>query len=287
MSDDREGIIWLASYPKSGNTWLRVFLDAYHKDAEPDINALFGVFTDQAARWYQACSPDPVATMSDNELGLLRGAAMLNLRNSATVSPVLVKTHTANVRVGGSRMIPPALTKKVVYLIRDPRDVCLSYAKHFGITPHDAVDRMTCDAMAIFDDRELNLEKVRQYPTSWARHVQTYAEAEDLDVTVVKYEDLKANPTEQFGWILDWIGVPSDDDRIKRAVENSALAKLRAAEDRTGFRECSHKADRFFGQGMTGGWRDVMDEEDVAKLEAHACHVMDAFGYKLATRAAA
>lgn len=276
---EANGIVWLASYPKSGNTWLRSFIDAYHHDREPDINSMFGTVTDQAVRWYQACSPDNVQAMEPRIQALLRPAAMLNLSNSLTWDPKLVKTHNANIGMSGCRLIPAEVTRRVVYLVRDPRDVALSYAKHFGMELGVAVERMVDDRLMIHCKEETD-ERVPHWTTSWARHVQSYAEAHDLDVTVVRYEDLKADPVRYFSWILKWIEVDADEERVARAVEACRLERLRAQEDERGFREASTKADRFFGSGATGGWREVLSDDQVEMLEAHAGDVMRAFGYE-------
>ena len=280
-----EGITWLASFPKSGNTWVRLFIDAYHHDRAPDINSMFGTITDQALRWYQACSPDPVADMAPRELALLHPAAMMNLCNSLTYTPKLVKTHNANIGVSGCRLLPELLTERVVYVVRDPRDVVISYAKHFGIDIDTAIERLTDDRVSLFDP--LDRGKAQHWTCSWARHVQSFVQADDLSVTVIKYEELHQDPVKYFSWILKWLEIDPDPARVQRAVDNCALAKLQDQEAKRGFKECSHKADRFFGEGRAGGWRTRLMADQIERIEAHAGDVMRAMGYELESRAVA
>ena len=139
-------LIWVVSYPKSGNTWIRTLLRnyyRYHTDIEPiETN-------DMVPYFYHAVSPKSVYDLTPEELGMLRPAALMHniaLHTSATrAKPALIiKSHLMNYSYGGMPLWSPLWAPKVVYIYRDPRDILPSYADHLGIDHDKCVELMDC-----------------------------------------------------------------------------------------------------------------------------------------------
>ena len=134
-------ILWLASYPKSGNTWLRAFLANYLRNAaEPQaINALpeFALGDMRIEPYARISGKDPAA-MSRDEINRLRPQAH---RALAAASPGLVpvKTHSAIATVGGVPTITPEVTFGAIYVIRNPLDVAVSFSHHYAVSLDQAV----------------------------------------------------------------------------------------------------------------------------------------------------
>lgn len=278
---------WLASYPKSGNTWVRVFLTAYIIDCEPDINELVGTVSDQLPQAHRIGyeidihDVDPEHDILTRSMALLRIAYTYKKEKKIIIEdkefPLILKTHAANVVIHGMRLIPPTLTDKIVVIIRDPRDVAISFSKHFGYDLEKTVDLMISDQTTLEDSS--NREKSAHHATSWLNNVALYATATDLNITIVKYEQLKEDPIKYFTWILKWFNIPVDDDRVARAVKNCELSKLKKQEKEHGFSESSEKTEKFFGDGATGGWKGKLTDQQIRKLEHHAETMMVHFGY--------
>ena len=278
---------WLASYPKSGNTWVRIFLSAYIQDSSPDINKLIGTVSDQLPAAHHigyeldVNDVDPEHSVLTRSMALLRIAYTFKTHDDRVIDgkvlPLILKTHVANVVIHGMRLVPPTLTDKVVLVVRDPRDVVLSYAKHFGYSIDKAIDAMLNDQIVLSD--KSNREKAPHHTTSWRNHTFLYASATDLNVTIVQYEQLKEDPIKHFSWILEWLGIPVDKMRVKRAVVACELSKLRKQEDDKGFLEASDKTNRFFGKGKTGGWNSVLTLDQRKRLEDGCKDMMIEFGY--------
>jgi len=278
---------WLASYPKSGNTWVRIFLSAYITDCEPDINELVGTISDQLPSAHHIGYGIDINDIDKEHDILTRSMALLRIgytykkQEKVLVEgkefPLILKTHVANAIVHGMRLIAPTITDKVVVIIRDPRDVAISYSKHFGFNMDETVDSMINDQTMLSD--KSNREKSPHHTTSWLNNVILYAVATDLDVTIVKYEQLKEDPVKYFTWILEWYGIPVNEERVKRAVDNCELSKLRKQERENGFQEASEKAGKFFGKGATGGWEGKLTKAQQNKLENHCESMMIQFGY--------
>lgn len=272
------GILWLASFPKSGNTWLRAFLANLLSNArEPvDINALpqFG-WGDAKAELYETAAGRPIVEMTDEELHLLRPRVhrmMAGLRGGDTL---LAKTHNAVTTLGGVSTITPEVTAGAIYVIRNPLDVTVSYASHFGLSIDDTIDAMAADSNFITTSDKFVFQMLR----SWSSHVRSWTEAPGLDPLVLRYEDMARKPGKTFGKVVRFLGLPSPPGRIERAIRFSNFKELARQEARRGFVERSANADRFFRQGRPGAWRTALTGAQVARVIAAHREVMRAHGY--------
>lgn len=131
MEVERGGAIWLASFPKSGNTWLRCLLEAYRRNGVLDINDIRFSHSDGGGTLMQGVSPMPLQHLDFNSQMLLRPAAIFNQLCRLT-KPIYVKTHSANIQPDGlPPCIPEQWTERAVYVMRDPRSVVLSMSRFF------------------------------------------------------------------------------------------------------------------------------------------------------------
>jgi len=246
---DYRQIVWLASYPKSGNTWLRTFLDAYYLD-EIDINSLVCSVTDSTAtRSLTGNGEDPTTYPIDIQQ-LTRPMAMLRLVQQWTANrfadlPLFVKTHNAHMITNGIEWLPLQLTRAVIHIVRDPRDVLPSFAAHMGLDLDAGLEKM---------ESKYNVLKTPGVPSmadlisSWHMHTQSFINADTHNVQTFRYEDMKANPVDTFSKMLEHAGVTPDRDRVRKALEIVQIDKLRAQEASAGFTESSpHAKDQFFG----------------------------------------
>ena len=262
----QRNLVWLASYPKSGNTWLRVFLANYFLGgaAPVSINQIhqLGVM-DAATELYRRVAP-PDFRPADGAAALKLRRAVLDWVSRTGSDVIFVKTHALNGAVTGVEMAPAALTRAAIYILRDPRDVALSYARHFGTTPERAV--------AILGDPEARIvpsrTAVEQITASWSGNVDGWTGAKGFPVLALRYEDMLADPEQAFGRVLRHIGVPADPARLTQATRFSAFGELKAQEARDDFLEHGEKKDRFFHSGTSGQWRDgALAADLVARIE--------------------
>lgn len=279
-------INWIASYPKSGNTWVRLLFDAYLM-GEIDINEILCTVQDDPSNIFQPSTGDDIAQMPIDIQQLARPMAMLRLvlayNKEKTDVPFLVKTHSPHVLVNGIELIPHALTRSVVYIVRDPRDVLLSFSKHMGESVDQAIESLT-DRFRTLKSQEF---RVADFLGNWAEHVRSYANADTHNVRVFRYEDLRENTAETFAEIVKHVGLEVKMNRIKKAVEITELSKLRDKEKQAGFTESSpHAKDQFFGKGKVGGWREKLTPKQIYTIEKRFGTVMKRYGYLEKRRAA-
>lgn len=281
---DYQKIVWLSSYPKSGNTWLRLLIDAYLLQKEPDINNILGsVADDNSLRHAIGLPGHDVREMPIDIQGLTRPMSLLRLVLEFNDGPhpdlpCFVKTHTANILANGIELLPAALTKAVICLVRDPRDVVFSYAKHMGIDIDQAIERMN-DRYQILQTTQEHA-KVSDVISSWGKNVSSYLQGDCHNIRLFKYEELKKEPEVVFSAMLEHAGIDPDPERVKKAVEFTQLSKLQAQEAKKGFSESSpHAKNQFFGKGESGTWKDKLTPLQKRRIEKYFGPVMKKLGY--------
>lgn len=285
---DYQQIVWLASYPKSGNTWVRCFLDAYFL-GEVDINELvLSVSDDSATRHLVGDNSDPrlfpvQIQMLTRPMALLRMVRQYHEYKVAGV-PLFVKTHNAHMVANGIETLPDCLTKATVCLVRDPRDVVVSFSKHMGLSIDEGIDYFL-DKYRVLEAHEAN--KMADFICSWPSHVLSYANADTHNVLMVRYEDLKVNPQKWFAAILSHAGIAPDLEKINRALALTELRQLQKQEKEKGFRESSpHAKDKFFGEGRVKGWKEKLNPKQLFRIEKGCASVIKRF-YKEKSKGAA
>ncbi|MCP5364304.1 MAG: sulfotransferase domain-containing protein [Hyphomicrobiales bacterium] len=193
-------ILWLASYPKSGNTWLRVFLANYAQSGgKPfDINRLPDVsFSDSRAAYFEQIAGCPPDELTFEAVHRLRPDVQ-RLLVQARTDQVWVKTHSAVAVLDDVPTIVPELTSAAIYVVRNPLDVVVSFAHHYGLP----MDR----AVRAIGFRELKTSPqdgmVAQFLSDWSSHAKSWLTATRYCVHVVRYEDMIARPLRTFAEIV-------------------------------------------------------------------------------------
>ncbi|HEV7287961.1 sulfotransferase domain-containing protein [Sphingomonas sp.] len=268
----------LASYPRSGNTWVRAVLSGLLNEyGAVALNALGGVVAADRALIDEALEIETSDLLPEEE-ARLRAMAF---RNWQPTSSFPLKTHDAWLPAPGADTPPFARDQiaAIVLIVRDPRDVVLSLARYFGLALPDAIEALGHPRFSL-GISEMGLRPhVAQLVSSWSDHARSWLDA-DLPLTLVRYEDLVAAPRDGFAAIARAFDIPAPPDRLARVVETTRLDRLAAAEAQTGFRESSRFApNRFFGAGTPGAWRDVLTPAQAAQIVRDHGATMNRLGY--------
>lgn len=266
-------INFVASFPKSGNTWVRLLLDHYMTQCEDPIYDVR--FSDATELFFQMVSPLPVSKLALGAQIQLRGAALFTMATLLS-RPTLVKTHHYAGEINGMRLFPSQWTGKAIYVVRDPRDVVASFQHHMGLESREEAIQLMREGRASIksDDGPIH------FLSTWSNHVDTWLE---LDPLLVRYEDLHADTEGELVRMLDYLEVGEiDGRRVTKAVKRSRFEKLKAREqdeDEPPFPEASSKSEAFFRKGQTGSFRDELDEEQVRAVESDHGEVMERLAY--------
>lgn len=274
-------IIWLASYPKSGNTWLRVFLTNYcHEDNQPaSINALIGkpIATDRNEF-------DELLGLESSDLNLAEieryRPLVCRLLATAYVPPLFIKVHDAYTTNGdGYALFPAEVTDGVLYIIRNPLDVAASYAHHENKPLDRIIERMNCEEAYLFDPSSILFTQLPQKLFSWSSHVCSWVDNAQMKTHVVRYEDMVEQPLATFTEVIRFTGLVLNSASVQRAIDFSRFQLLQAQEDVHGFAEKQPTAHSFFRQGAVGSWREQLTQSQVRRLVNAHGQVMERFGY--------
>lgn len=273
----KRSIVWLASYPKSGNTWMRIFLANYLSDAKQPlkINQIqrFG-FGDSKPERYSAAAGRPIDVKNYEEtLGLRDRVLQGIVANNADVN--FVKTHNCRNVAFGVDLIPARYTRQAIYIMRNPMDMLLSYARHYGLT-----HAQTAEAIGRSDNANApDATTTWQFLGSWSDHVKGWTQGTAFPVLTLRYEDLLDDPQTHFAKTLEFMGVPIVQDRLDRAIRFASFDELKKQEEAVGFTEKSPNTDRFFAKGQAGQWKEELDPALVSKVRREHKRMMKKYGY--------
>lgn len=267
----KEGnIIWLASYPKSGNTWLRIFLNNLLSEKEEiiNINALYEIDFISSERVFfdETVGVDSIdLTLDEIDYYL---PYVHTLRSQQLTEKKFIKTHDAYTKnKQGNWIIPVSTIYKTIYLIRNPLDICVSFAYHFGHTNFNKMIKQMANPKTILAESKTKPNnQLHQYMGSWSSHVNSWTNLPNNKLLVIRYEDMKLKPQATFTKIIRFIGLKHSDIEIVTALEKSDIKKLQKIEDERGFIEKMHKAQRFFRKGIVGSWQQELTKKQVQQI---------------------
>lgn len=272
------GIVWLASYPKSGNTWFRIFIANLlnNTDNPVNINALPRMFACDRKIFDDVIGIES-ADLTHAEIDALRPEVYEFLAAQASKT-LFIKCHDAYTLLpNGIAIFPPRMTK-AIYLIRNPLDIAVSYSFHMGESLDQIIEKMG-DANACMGLRHKSIvPSLPQRLMSWSENVTSWVDAQEMEVYVVRYEDMKKQPLTTFTAAACFASLPCDEVTIRRAIEFSDFRVLKQQEEAEGFTEIATE-DGFFREGRVGNWRQYLTSNQVKRLIAAHGEVMQRFGY--------
>lgn len=279
--DDLRKIVWLASYPKSGNTWFRVFLsNLLSKKNDPaDINNLYATPIASNRELFDDATGLSSSNLTPEEIDNLRpGVYEYAARNSKEL--LFQKVHDAwLLNEIGEPLFSKNITKSVIYIVRNPLDVAVSFANHLSKPLNETVKIMADDGYA-FGSKPNRLHlQLRQRLLTWNNHVNSWVNQSNLPIIVLRYEDMKTNTFETFSKALNFIGIHSSDEEIKQAIIYSDIKEMQKQEVEKGFKEKPYQTSTFFRKGETGNWRNELPENLVKSICNSHFEMMKQFGY--------
>lgn len=287
-------LYWLASYPKSGNTWMRILLTNYFSGGgEPaDINALDGGPIASARQVFDDNVGIKASDLTQDEIERLRPAVYelvsanhrryVDAHPEAAIgqAPPILKVHDAwTLTPDGVPLLSVSATAGAIYLLRNPLDVVPSFAHHSGWTLDKTIEKLASeDTSFVSNPRRLDLQ-LRQRLLTWSNHVRSWTAQPKVPTLVIRYEDMIDDAADQLRKAVQFLGHAPDENRIDVAVEHSRFDKLKAQESQTPFRETSSAAANFFRKGVVGDWQTTLTVEQAERVCRDHGTVMAEFGY--------
>ncbi len=268
-------IIWLASYPKSGNTWVRAFLShyIYGKKNSFDFNLLNNItkFPD-----IKVLKDLNINFENTNELvkNWITIQDYINLNNKLN----FLKTHNAFCTINGSPFTNSSNTLAAIYIVRDPRDVLVSFSSHFDLDYKKTLQIMKSDEFWETEGKFNNFKSALF--GSWKTNYKSWVSNKTLDTFVIKYEDLVKDPFENLSKMIKFIESKSDFDydekSINLSIKETNFKNLSQLEKKNGFVESTNNL--FFRKGSSEQWKNI-DKKIISDLEENFGDLMKQLNY--------
>ena len=293
---------YLASYPKSGNTWCRVFITELRRLACLDSAEASAVVQEKERelRLNQDLATGSIVSSRhwlDDQLGInssdLRWAELDKVRGRVGQQRALYaeslryhKVHDAFVTPdsAGRPVVPVQDCRGAVVVIRHPADVAVSLSHFFSWELERCVAFLLDERAGLCRSSKRGGQQVRQFMGTWANHVLSWVDQQQIPLLFLRYEDLLAQPEERFARLAEFLDLPSEPELIRQAVVNTRFDKLRAKEEQEGgFSERPGGCERFFRSGRSGEGPEQLAVEQLAQLEIAFSSTLSRFGYGVAT----
>ena len=273
-------MIWLCSYPKSGNTWARIlFAFAKYGDAV-DLEKLVGNLIDYSPweadrRWFDAVSGVPWAKVDGKTILAHRQAAQAAME-VASGPDALIKSHNRATSLQEVPLFPASTDHRAVHIVRNPLDVAVSLKHHMGMEEDVVLRIMTnTDMMA----RRTKTCAWEHYG-SWRTHTESWLNDAPYPTLTIRYEDLAAHNVEVLRAAFAHAGLNVPPEQVQGLFDGTAIGDLQTAEDKVGFDEIPSALKNFFRAGKTGAWKQELSADVRKTLLADCKPLMDHFGFE-------
>ena len=269
-------IIWLASYPKSGNVWLQAFLHNLISNSRqaPSPETIGGFCTPESAALH-FMTPDsrPLGAWTREETARRRAGAhkaITGLRSDNVFASTRVALSTS----GGAPIITMELTAASFYLVRNPLDVAVSLAAQGDRSIDEAILHLETEY-----ESENSDQFAYEYQGSWSTNVLSWTQQRHAGLHLLRYEDMLSVPEQAFGPLASFLGFDTSPERLARAIRFSSFADLAEEEDKSTFTSSSGGVRRVLRVGKSDQWREVLSADQVRRVVDRHDKQMERFGY--------
>ena len=264
-------IIWIASYPKSGNTYLRSFLSSYYfsKNGKFDFSLLENIKNFPGIHYSK--------NRSDSNLEASRNWIINQNYFFKKEKLNFLKTHNSIKPFEGNRFTTKDQTIGAVYIYRDPRNIITSLKNHYSMNYQNAFDFMTDDKSFIIQDSYDNDKSNFTYLGSWESHYKSWFSIKDFRIMLIKYEDLQDRKFEIFLDLVKFVNSLADKDekvnekKLEKSIKSTNFSVLKNSERNHGFVESvkskiSGQKVNFFNLGFNNRWKKNLPQDFQASM---------------------
>ena len=269
-------IIWLASYPKSGNTWVRSFISSllYTNDGKVSFSKLnkIGQFP---ARSQFLNFIDDLQNVKEVYKNWSSVQNYLNLDNKIK----FLKTHHINCKIENYEFTDQTNTLGVIYIVRDPRNVACSVKNHFSLNNYEEVKNFLFrenNWLGIVKDKDQAImdNKIPTLISSWKTNYLSWKN-KTKNYLLIKYENLLNDPYNEFFKISKYLEkhlkINISKEKVNKAIESCSFKNLQKLEIEGKFQESTVDKDnnnvKFFHLGPENDWRKKLDKEISKAIE--------------------
>ena len=278
-------IIWLASYPKSGNTWLRSIICSliYSKDGKFNFNLLSNIKQFPVASQFENFTKN-LTDLNEVKKYWIPSQNLLNLDGKIK----FYKTHHINCKIDDYSFTNAKNTLATIYIIRDPRNLVNSIANHYSKSIDEAKEFLLTPRMNVGHNKydEENKKVLPVLLGKWKEHYYFWKKNNN-NFHLIKYEDLILNPEEELEKIVNFLknfmNIETDLIKNRNILESTSFKNLRSLEEKGEFEENAfenkERKKKFFYLGPKNNWKNNLDNKMKKEIENELNKEMSELGY--------
>ena len=277
-------IIWIASYPKSGNTYLRSFLASYYfsQDGKFDFDQLLKIHQFPNMKFSKFKSKSKEDASSN----------WLYNQNSFFVKKNLnlVKTHSCLLPYKGNEFTTKKQTLGAIYIVRDPRNIITSLTHHYSLEYHEAYKHLIDENSSLLEKSHESDYSNFTYLNSWANHYKSWKNNLNFEVLFIKYEDIEKAKEETFRKVIFFVNKLTykdhkiDEKKFVNSLKSTSFSNLKNKELNEGFEESvfskkTGKKINFFNLGFNNRWQKLLPTDIKEKINLHFKNELNELNY--------
>jgi len=278
-------IIWIASYPKSGNTYLRSFISSYYfsKKGKFDFDLLFNILQFPSVKF--------VKKKINSESEASRNWIYNQQQFFSGDKIHFLKTHSSLNQYKGNSFTTKNLSLGAIYIVRDPRNIITSMTHHYSLNYEQSY-------LKLINEKQTLLEKSLDgdysnftFLGSWSNHYKSWKNTNEFKTLFIRYEDLENNKLDTFRQIVNFINTLKKDKssinekKLVNSVNSTNFSNLKNKEKNEGFEESpyskSGEKKSFFNLGFNNRWQKILPRNIILKLNNTFQNDLNDLGYNL------
>ena len=283
-------IFWIASYPKSGNTWIRTLLSSYYYTEDGIFNEskIHNIDQFPQKKYFKDFKYDKTI-VNDTARLWLKAQKKINLDKKLR----FFKTHNAFGNLNGNPFTDNINSIGAIYVVRDPRNVITSLKNHYELNDNQAYSWMINENNYLYDIHNFEEDGYSdfQFISSWSTNYKSWKVQKKIQIKIIKYEDLLNETYLVFKDLINFINMLVNNsehinsDKLKKVIDSTLFDKLRKKEQDKGFTESVLSRDGkrkipFFNLGPKNDWNKILNIKMVKKIEEVFADSMKDLSYK-------
>ena len=278
-------IIWLASYPKSGNTWVRSIISSllYSDDGDFNFELIKKIKQFPEKKYFKELISD-FGNFDEIKRNWITVQDSINLDNQIKI----LKTHQGKYTVGKDSFTNSQNTLAKIYIVRDPRTLVSSISNHYTLSLNEACNfLMTPQIIGNSKRWEENQIGMKCLLGKWNDHYRSWTRNKN-DLLLIKYEDLVQNPNNELekivNYLKNYLNIETNINKNKKILESTSFKKLKQMEQKGLFKENvlnkkNNNKVNFFHLGPANNWKETLNEDDKNKIEKNFYEEMTELKY--------